>query len=129
MCGLEGLSLQRGMNCKVRGGHGAVLMSRRPGAPYRDSLSADGTVLFYEGHDAPRNMTGGLAPKTVDPPLLSPGGRLTPNGLFFQAAQVAGRGEPPNGSGSTRRPATASGPLPVCSCCWPPSCGMTASGR
>lgn len=95
MCGREGLSLQRGMNFKVRGGHSVLLMSQRPGAPYRDALSEDGTVLFYEGHDAPVNTTRGLDPKTVDQPLLTPGGRLTQNGLFYEAAVRAQAGEVP----------------------------------
>lgn len=95
MCLREGVSLQRGMNFRVRGGHSVLLMSVRPGAPYRDALSADGTVLNYEGHDAPGNMTGGLDPKTVDQPLRTPRGTLTQNGLFFQAALAARTGEVP----------------------------------
>lgn len=95
MCGREGLSLQRGMNFKVRGGHSVVLMSVRAGAPYRDALSEDGTLLSYEGHDAPSNMTGGLDPKTVDQPMFTPHGKLTQNGLFYEAARRAQAGEVP----------------------------------
>lgn len=95
MCLREGVSLQRGMNFRVRGGHSVLLMSVQPGAPYRARLSEDGTVLHYEGHDAPSNRTGGLDPKAVDQLLRTPGGRLTQNGLFFGAALAAGRGEAP----------------------------------
>ncbi|MBB5235333.1 HNH endonuclease [Deinococcus budaensis] len=93
MCLREGVSLQRGMNFRVRGGHSVLLMSVQPGAPYRDQLSEDGTALHYEGHDAPRHTTGGLDPKTVDQPLRTPGGKPTQNGLFFEAALAAERGE------------------------------------
>lgn len=95
MCLREGVSLQRGMNFRVRGGHSILLMSVQPGAPYRDQLSEDGTVLRYEGHDAPSNKAGGLDPKTVDQPLNTPGGKPTQNGRFFEAALMARRGESP----------------------------------
>ncbi|WP_219722143.1 HNH endonuclease [Deinococcus planocerae] len=95
MCLREGVSLRRGMNFRVRGGHSVLLMSVRPGAPYRDELSGDGTVLLYEGHDAPRPRTGGQDPKTVDQPLQTPNGQLTQNGLFFGAALAARAGEAP----------------------------------
>lgn len=93
MCLREGVSLQRGMNFRVRGGHSVLLMSVQPGAPYRDQLSEDSMVLHYEGHDAPSNRRGGLDPKAVDQPLRTPGGKLTQNGLFFEAALAAERGE------------------------------------
>ncbi len=95
MCLREGIPLRRGMNFRVRGGHSVLLMSVRPGAPYRDELSGDGTVLRYEGHDAPRPRTGGLDPKTVDQPLQTPNGQPTQNGLFFGAALAARAGDAP----------------------------------
>lgn len=86
MCREERASLQRGMNFRLAGGHSVILMSRRRGAPYEDRLEADGRVLVYEGHDAPR--TGSVKnPKRVDQPYATPSGRPTQNGLFYDAAQ------------------------------------------
>jgi hypothetical protein len=94
MCQREGTSLQRGMNFRLRGGHSVILMSLRPGAPYRDELAENGTVLLYEGHDAPR--TGGTQdPKQVDQPAAFPSGALTQNGKFFAAATAAQSGAAP----------------------------------
>ena len=53
MCQREGVSLQRGMNFKLRDNHSVILMSVRPNAPYADRLEDDGTTLIYEGHDEP----------------------------------------------------------------------------
>ncbi|MFC4452717.1 HNH endonuclease [Deinococcus sonorensis] len=94
MCQREGISLQRGMNFQVRGGHSVVLMSLQPGAPYRDRRTDDGTVLLYEGHDAPRRH-GAPDPKTVDQPGQVPGGRPTENGKFYAAAMSARHGLTP----------------------------------
>ncbi|MCL6546908.1 MAG: hypothetical protein K6T61_16965, partial [Bryobacteraceae bacterium] len=55
MCQREGISLQRGMNFRVCGDHSVILMSLRPNAPYKDEIREGGTVLIYEGHDAPRS--------------------------------------------------------------------------
>ena len=44
MCREKEVSLQRGMNYRLRG-----LMSRRKGAHYRDQVVEDGRVLIYEG--------------------------------------------------------------------------------
>ena len=91
MCQREGTSLQRGMNFRLRGGHSVILMSLRPGAPYRDELAENGTVLRYEGHDAPR--TGSTQdPKQVDQPGTFPSGAPTQNGKFFAAATATERG-------------------------------------
>jgi hypothetical protein len=47
-------SLQAGMNFALGGDHSVILMSVRPGAPYRDRLEDGGTTLNYEGHDQPK---------------------------------------------------------------------------
>jgi HNH endonuclease len=88
MCAEENASLQRGMNFKLRPSHSVVLMSARPGAPYKDVVIDDGKALIYEGHDVARTP-GGPDPKKVDQPATSPFGTSTQNGLFFQAAQAA----------------------------------------
>ena len=86
MCRREGASLQRGMNFALTRHHSVILMSVRTGAPYRDRLEEDGTVLVYEGHDEPRNRDG-LDPKRIDQLERSPRGRPTQNGLFLRAAE------------------------------------------
>jgi len=94
MCVAEGLSLQRGMNFRSRGRRSIILMSTRPGAPYRDRFEGDGTILVYEGHDVPRNLAVG-DPKKTDQPEKAPGGTLTQNGKFFEAALQAKTGTSP----------------------------------
>jgi hypothetical protein len=87
MCVMEGLSLQHGMNFRTpRKPWSTVLMSVRPGAPYRDRVEEEGRVLIYEGHDAPRSH-GGPDPKRLNQPEMLPSGKPTPNGKFHQAAQ------------------------------------------
>ena len=93
MCQEEGASLQRGMNFRLRGGMSVVLMSLRRGAPYADQIRESGKVLIYEGHDVSRTK-GGKNPKAVDQPRTLPSGKLTQNGLFFQAAMRAKEGKP-----------------------------------
>ena len=56
MCIEEGVSLQRGMNFRIKGGTTVILMSLRKGAPYADRVEDDGEILIYEGHDVPRNL-------------------------------------------------------------------------
>ncbi len=85
MCQEEGASLQRGMNFRLRGDIGVVLMSLRPGAPYADRVEDDGKTLIYEGHDAPRTPEC-PDPKKVDQPERSRTGTATQNGLFWEAA-------------------------------------------
>jgi len=85
MCQEEGGNLQRGMNFRLRNKLSVILMSLRPGAPYADRVEDNGRVLIYEGHDTP-NRVGGPNPKTVDQPRRYPSGKLTENGLFYQAA-------------------------------------------
>ncbi len=95
MCAQEGVNLQRGMNFHLRGGPSVILMSLRPGAPYADRTEGNGRILIYEGHDIAQER-GGPNPKAVDQPVFNPGGGLTQNGLFFEAATAykAGQCEP-----------------------------------
>lgn len=88
MCRAEGTSLQAGMNFQLGGSYSVFLMSRRSNAPYDDEVRENGTVIIYEGHDAPRSAHV-RDPKVVDQPLLTTSGKLTQNGLFFEAAQSA----------------------------------------
>jgi len=67
-------------------------MSRRSNAPYRDQIEEEGRVLIYEGHDVSRTART-PDPKSIDQPRLTPGGKLTQNGLFEQAALAAKAGE------------------------------------
>ena len=73
MCRREGVSLQRGMNFGLGGNHSVILMSVRRGAPYRDRLEEDGSVLVYEWHDESRNRAN-PNPKQVDQPEQTPWG-------------------------------------------------------
>jgi hypothetical protein len=91
MCQHERVSLQRGMNFRLRNGVSVILMSRRPGAPYADRVEEGGRVLMYEGHDVPAQV-GGASPKTIDQPFTSPSGRPTQNRLFYDAAKRAAHG-------------------------------------
>ncbi|MBS1187204.1 MAG: restriction endonuclease [Burkholderiaceae bacterium] len=86
MCQKEGVSLQRGMNFRLKGRHSVILMSVRPNAPYRDEVLEDGAVLIYEGHDAPKRKNY-PDPKFIDQPETSPNGSITENGKFHRAAQ------------------------------------------
>jgi hypothetical protein len=85
MCREEEVNLQRGMNYRSGGRPSVILMSLRPGAPYDDRVEENGRVLIYEGHDSPQTR-GGPDPKTIDQPERGPGGTLTQNGLFLEAA-------------------------------------------
>ena len=79
------------MNFGLGGTHSVILMSLRPGAPYRDVLEDSGTTLLYEGHDAPRAHDV-PDPKLVDQPAAYPTGAPTQNGKFHRAAQDARAG-------------------------------------
>ena len=92
MCQEEGVSLQQGMNFRLRGGASVILMSVRPGAPYADQVEENGRILIYEGHDQPR-IRGGLDPKTLDQELTTPAGSATQNGRFYEAARKAREGD------------------------------------
>jgi len=85
MCQEEGVNLQRGMNFRLGKNYSVILMSLRKNAPYADRVEDDGRILIYEGHDVPK--TKGISyPKEFDQPMFNPGGSLTQNGLFFEAA-------------------------------------------
>lgn len=86
MCMEEGVSLQKGMNYKIRGANTVILMSVRKGAPYADRVEENGEILIYEGHDVPRNLARN--PKAVDQQDYTPRGSLTENGKFFKAAMA-----------------------------------------
>ena len=92
MCREEQTQLQRGMYFRLRGNHCVILMSVRPGAPYNDRVEENGRVLIYEGHDIGKTE-GGPNPKDVDQPIENPNGKLTQNGLFFEAAMKYQQGE------------------------------------
>ena len=64
-------------------------MSTRINAPYRDEVLDGGKTLIYEGHDLP-NRKDGPNPKFVDQPLKLPSGKMTQNGMFFNAAVERG---------------------------------------
>jgi hypothetical protein len=86
MCRKEGVNLQRGMNLRLRGSLSVILMSLRHVAPYADRIGENGKILIYEGHDIP-SFRNGPRPKSVNQPERNPGGGLTQNGLFCEAAQ------------------------------------------
>ncbi len=94
MCIREGTSLQRGMNFELRDNHSVILMSVRPGAPYEDHISEDGSTLIYEGHDVPKSVQY-PQPKAHDQPRVSGNGKLTQNGMFHEAAQAYKVGKRP----------------------------------
>jgi hypothetical protein len=86
MCSVTGVNLQRGMNFRLREEESTILMSVRPGAPYADRVEDEGRVLIYEGHDVTKTVEG-PHPKQVDQPERNPGGSLTQNGFFAEAAR------------------------------------------
>jgi hypothetical protein len=59
-------------------------MSLRKGAPYADKVEDGGEILIYEGHDVPKNES--LSPKLVNQSAVTPSGKLTQNGKFYDAA-------------------------------------------
>jgi len=94
MCSAIGVNLQRGMNFRLRDTETIILMSLRPGAPYADRVEDEGRVLIYEGHDIAKTVNG-PHPKQVDQPERNPGGSLTQNGLFAEAARKYKNGTAP----------------------------------
>jgi len=99
----EKMTLQRGMNFRVRGGtagYSIFLMSVRKGAPYLDQWHETGPhagLLEYEGHDAPRTAGSSGDPKRTDQPVALPSGKPTDNGKFYTAAMAA-KDPQPDGS-------------------------------
>jgi len=83
--------IQRGMNFRLRNKASVVLMSVRRGAPYADRVEENGRVLIYEGHDMPRRDPS-TRPKEMDQPMHDKG-KLSQNGLFFEAAEKFKHGE------------------------------------
>jgi len=86
MCSAIGVNLQRGMNFRLQNMGSIILMSLRPGAPYADRVEDEGRILIYEGHDIARTANVPY-PKKADQPERNPGGSLTQNGLFAEAAR------------------------------------------
>lgn len=84
MCLKEGVSLQRGMNFRLKQGNSVFLMSIREGSPYDDKVEDNGNILIYEGHDAPKGTV--KYPKDENQPIYTPGGNLTENGKFYREA-------------------------------------------
>ena len=78
--------MRRGMNFRPRGRTSVLLMSVRPGAPYKDRVEDNGKTLTYEGHDNPVPPAGRKS-KEVNQESQTPDGKLTQNGLFYEAAQ------------------------------------------
>lgn len=82
----EGFNVQRGMNFHPMGkSYSIFLMSVREDSPYNDAFDPEGKILYYEGEDVSRMEKE--IPKKYDQVLFSKTGRLTNNGLFFQAAE------------------------------------------
>src|SRR5277367_3390641 len=94
MCQAWSASLQKGMNFRLRPDCSVILMSRRANAPYQDQIREEGRVLIYEGHDVSKTKDHSN-PKSINQPRKTPGGKLTQNGLFEQAAQRTKRDESP----------------------------------
>jgi hypothetical protein len=84
MCQEEGVNLQRGMNFRLHGKFGVILMSPLPNAPYAERIEENGKLLIY-GHEVPKNdrMPN---PKIIDQTMKNPNRTLTQNGLFYSAA-------------------------------------------
>lgn len=94
LCAKETVTLQRGMNLRLRGGYSLILVDTGIGAPYRERIEEDGKVLVYGGHDIPQRR-GGKNPKTADQLGCNADGSLTRNGMFFEAAEKYARGKSP----------------------------------
>ncbi|MBI2858089.1 MAG: HNH endonuclease [Chloroflexi bacterium] len=73
------------MNYHLQRDISVILMSLRENAPYADRVEDNGRILIYEGHDV-GNTQATPVPKAVDQPMTNPGGTLTQNGLFYEAA-------------------------------------------
>ena len=92
MCNAEKVEvLQRGMNYRLHSNYSVLLMSTRSNAPYEDEVKENGKVLIYEGHDIPIS-TDVQNPKLLDQPMYTKTGKLTQNGLFYEAAKSFKKG-------------------------------------
>src|ERR1700737_1529851 len=69
------------INFHLRPPCSVILMSRRPNAPYRDSIEDEGRVIIYEGHDVPRRQ-GQPDPKILDQSRTTPAGALPQKGFL-----------------------------------------------
>ena len=87
LCLKEKAKLQHGMNFRLPATQRTViLMSQSKNAPYADEVKNEGKTLIYEGHDVPK--TKGIEdPKKLDQRMTLPSGKLTRNGIFFEAAK------------------------------------------
>jgi hypothetical protein len=93
MCEAEQLGQQQGgMRFRSPPGHGVILMSLRPNAPYADEVGPNG-MLIYEGHNARRAPT--VDPRRVDQPRYSAARRPTENGKFADWTDRYKRGDVP----------------------------------
>ena len=61
-------------------------------SPYEDRIEDEGSILIYEGHDVPKNLTNS-SPKLVDQIAHSITGKITENGKFHNAAQDYKKGK------------------------------------
>jgi hypothetical protein len=86
MCQVEGVSLRRGMNFRIKPYYSILLMSACPHSPYVDLVQDEGKTLIYEGHDIPKTK-GIHDPQLYDQPMATFNGKLTQNGLFYAAAK------------------------------------------
>lgn len=91
LCAREGARLQQGMHYRIGTGHSVLLMCCRKNAPYADSHLERGARLLYQGHDAPRGLNL-RDPRRVDQPEFTASGRLTQNGAFAKAVELAEQG-------------------------------------
>jgi hypothetical protein len=116
MCDLYGISLQRGMNFRIRNSESLILMSIRPGAPYEDRVEQGGRVVVYEGHDAPRRK-GGPDPNFIDQPESR---RMVDSRRMVSSSMQCGDTNlvkhQPSRCGCLRRSEMASGPTTAFSC-------------
>jgi hypothetical protein len=61
-------------------------------APYNDEIQDHGRILIYEGHDLPKTFDVDNA-KVLDQPMHTKTGKLTQNGLFYEAAKMFSSGK------------------------------------
>jgi hypothetical protein len=94
MCARESIYVQRGMYYRSSPDHSLLIISRKPQADYLDALADDGSILVYEGHNEAKSRTN-ILPQLKDQPKYLKSGRLTPNGLFDEAARQYREGRRP----------------------------------